>query len=163
MSVPFGFSVGDIIAGIGVLKTSIGAFSDTRGAANEYERHSTSLDSLSGSLEALRKIPVDPAHDSQQHAAIIRSVGQCQQFVDEFLSRINIYDLLKAEGVPRSWAQKLKAAAKKVQWALYQKDEITKFRNEVQQQVDTIGLLVSALEVWVYVWFRMANGLANYR
>ena len=38
MGVPFGFSVGDLIAGIGLIRTAISAFSDTRGAAQEYEQ-----------------------------------------------------------------------------------------------------------------------------
>jgi hypothetical protein len=147
MSVPFGFSVGDLIAGIGVIKTSIGAFSDTRGAANEYDRLSTTLDSLSGSLAALHKIPLDSAHDIRQHTAIIQSVEQCQQCVNEFLLRVTKYDLLKQNGPPRPWAEKVRVAMKKVQWVLCLKGEIARFRDEVQQQVDTIGLLVAALQV----------------
>lgn len=102
MSVPFGFSLGDLIAGIGVIKTSIGAFSDTRGAANEYVRLSTTLDSLRGSWEELQKIPVNLAHNIQQYTTIIQAVEQCQQCIDEFLLRITKYDILKQNDLPRS-------------------------------------------------------------
>jgi hypothetical protein len=66
MGVPFGFSVGDIIAGIGMIMTSIEAFSDTRGATKDHKQLSDILTRLSESLELIRGIEVDPIQDARQ-------------------------------------------------------------------------------------------------
>jgi hypothetical protein len=57
MGMPFGFSVGDLIAGIGLVRSVISAFSDTRGAAQEYEQLVNTLDILSRSLDILNTRP----------------------------------------------------------------------------------------------------------
>ena len=70
MGVPFGFSVGDIIAGIGVIKTSIEAFSDTRGARKDHKQVLDTLTSLSESLELIRGTEADPIQDAREQEVI---------------------------------------------------------------------------------------------
>jgi hypothetical protein len=151
MGVPFGFSVGDLITGIGAMKMAIGAFSDTSGATNEYEQLLSTLNILSRSLDALNRIPVHPTHETEQRTAITQAVQNCQQCVNVFLLRITKYDLLKQPDMPRLWLEKFKVAIRKVQWVLCEKSEIARFRHEVQQQVDTINLLMATFHVYASI------------
>jgi hypothetical protein len=52
MPVPFGFSAGDFIAGIKLLKDAFKALSDTRGATENYSKLIETLDSLEKILDA---------------------------------------------------------------------------------------------------------------
>jgi len=147
MGVPFGFSVGDIIAGIGVIKTSIDAFSSTRGASKEYKLLADTLTKLCESLELIREIEVDPVRDATQSEAIRRAAEQCQCCIDDFLNRIAKYKSIQLSGQTNDWSQKLRGAARKIQWALCKQDDIAKFRSDIQLQLESISMLVAMLQM----------------
>jgi hypothetical protein len=147
MGIPFGFSVGDVIAGIGVIKASIDALHSSHGAAKDYQQLSNKLGTLSESLNSVRAIPINPLEDTQQHAAIIGAVQRCQQSINFFLNRITKYELLKQDNLPRNWTVKVITAVKKIQWALCERGDIEKFTQDVRQQIDEIGLLIPALQM----------------
>jgi hypothetical protein len=147
MTVPFGFSVGDVIAGIGVVKRAIDAFHNTRGASKDYQRLSHALQTLSESLAIVSAIPLDPQHDTQQTAAIAGGVHRCQQTLDSFLERATKFELLEETDQSRGWREKVVAATRKVQWAVCEKGDVTKFTRDVHHQIEEIGLLIATLQV----------------
>ena len=56
MGVPFGFSVGDFIARIGMSKDSIDTQTDSKGASTEYLELSRELYSLHNGLMSIEKL-----------------------------------------------------------------------------------------------------------
>lgn len=148
MGVPFGFSVGDIIAGIGVIKTSIEAFSDTRGATKDHKQLSDTLTRLSESLELIQGIKVDPIQDARQREAIKRAVGLCQTCIEDFICSIAKYKIIQPGLQPTIWKSRVKTAAKKVQWALCKKEDIAKFRSELVLQYGYINVLLATLRMY---------------
>jgi hypothetical protein len=150
MGVPFGFSVGDIIAGIGVIKNSIEAFSDTRGATKDHKHLSNTLSRLSESLELIREIEVDPIQDVRQREVIRRAVGQCQTCIEDFVCSIAKYKIIQPSLQPAVWKSRVKTAAKKVQWALCKKEDIAKFRSELGLQYENINVLLATLQMYVF-------------
>jgi hypothetical protein len=147
MAVPFGFSVGDIIAGIGVIKNAISSFSDTCGASREYKLVSDTLDTLNQALVVAQGIQVDPIRDSQEHTAIINASERCQLCVNGFLKRCIKYDVLNSPSSTQIWTCRVKVAVRKIQWALCKKGDLQQFRDELQQQVDSISFLIATLQV----------------
>jgi len=85
MAVPFGFSISDFIACIGIIRDGISAFSDARGARNDYELLKATLDSLEQSFEDIRQISLDPQRDFNQHATVTPAVDRCWKCIDSFL------------------------------------------------------------------------------
>jgi hypothetical protein len=61
MPVPFGFSVGDFIAGIKLLKNAVDSLSDARGATVDYSELRKTLDSLDKALDAANQLTA-PEH-----------------------------------------------------------------------------------------------------
>lgn len=146
MVVPFGFSVGDIIAGIGVIKDSVQAFSDTRGATKDHKLLCDTLTRLCASLKAVRDLGIDPVHDVRQQEAIRQDVDQCQSCIDDFVCRIAKYKIIQPSTQPLSWESRVKVAAKKIQWALLKQDDLSKFKTDVQLQFDSITVLLISLQ-----------------
>lgn len=147
MGVPFGFSVGDIIAGIGAIKVSIEAFSNTRGASKEYTLLSDKLTRLCESLELVRAIEVDPIHDAAQREAVRQAIKQCQTCIDDFLDRIVKFKGIQPSTQPRSWSEKLHGAARKIQWALCKQDDIRKFGADIQLRLEAISMLLVVFQM----------------
>ncbi|OBT45081.1 hypothetical protein VE00_05174 [Pseudogymnoascus sp. WSF 3629] len=147
MAVPFGFSVGDIIAGIGVIKNSIQAFSDTRGATKDHKLLCDTLTRLCASLEAVRGLDIDPVHDVRQMEAIRQAVDQCQMCIDDFVCRITKYKIIQPSIQLLSWESRVKAAAKKIQWALLKQGDLSKFKTDIQFQFDCISVLLLSFQV----------------
>jgi hypothetical protein len=147
MAAPFGFSVGDIIAGIGVIKNSIQAFSDTRGATKDHKLLCDTLTRLCASLEAVRGVDIDPVHDVRQMEAIRQAVDQCQMCIDDFVCRITKYKIIQPSIQPLSWESRVKAAAKKIQWALLKQGDLSKFKTDIQFQSDCISVLLLSFQV----------------
>ena len=147
MAVGFGFSVGDILAGIGAIKASINAFSATRGATKDHKLLCDTLNGLSESLEVIREIEVDPLHDARQREAIRRAVEQCQSCIDGFLCTIAKYKIVQPGIQPAVWTSRVKTAVRKVQWALCTKEDISRFRGDIQLQFDAVSVLLVSLQV----------------
>ena len=75
MSVGFGFSVGDLIAAIGLIKVSIEAIKDGKGASAEYQLLETELDSLESGLTAVEELSVDT---QTVELAVGKAVQRCR-------------------------------------------------------------------------------------
>jgi hypothetical protein len=147
MAVPFGFSVGDVIAGIGVIKKSIEAFSDTRGATKDHRLLSDTLTRLCAALETVRGLDIDDVQDARQREPIRQAVEQCQRCIDDFVSKIAKYKIIQSGIQPLSWESRVKVAARKIQWALMKQDDLSKFKKDVQLHFDAINILLQSFQV----------------
>lgn len=72
MSAGFGFSVGDIIAGLKVIKTAIDALKESKGAASEFQALVQEIESLKDGLDSLADLERDGCleKNSKQQLAI---------------------------------------------------------------------------------------------
>jgi hypothetical protein len=131
-----------------VIKTSIEAFSDTRGATKDHKQLSDILIRLSESLELIRGIETDPIQDARQREVIRRDVGQCQTCIEDFVCSIAKYKIIQPGLQPTVWKSRVKTAAKKVQWALCKKEDIAKFRSELGLQYENINALLATLQMY---------------
>jgi hypothetical protein len=147
MAVPFGFSVGDIIAGIGVIKNSIRALNDTQGATKDHKSLSDTLTRLCETLEAVRDLDIDPEHNVRQREAIRQAVDQCQRCIDDLICKIAKYNIIQPGMQHMTWESSVKAAAKKIQWALLKQDDLSKFKTDIQLQFDAITVLLLSFQV----------------
>src|SRR6266516_2192855 len=95
MPIGFGFSVGDFISGISLVKDLIDALRDTAGGRADYLELMCELYSLERSLTAVRYISFDE-DQRLAYQAVVEAVGNCRQCIDTFLKRVSSYHQLGA-------------------------------------------------------------------
>lgn len=93
MSAGFGFSVGDIVAFLKLIKQSIEALQDTKGSTADFQGLSHDIDSLKDGLEAVADLKLEQrlGVKSKQSIAIQNAVSRCWLCINTFLSTIARY------------------------------------------------------------------------
>ena len=137
MAVGFGFSMSDLFAALKIIKESIEAVNDKKGAAADYATLISEIGSLWDGLEAVDEIQSDPNLSEKQVAALRRAVDACYDSMESFLESISAYQPhlgTKSSGFAASY--------RKVKWALCKKDDIAKFRGQLGRHVSSISMLL---------------------
>ena len=151
MSVGFGFSVGDFVTGLKLIKESIDALQDAKGSSADFEALGHEIDSLKDGLEAVGDLELDEKFGlkSKQAVAIGQAVSRCWQCLESFLSTIAKYQpWLRTKG-PAGLAWK--ANLKKIQWALCKKDDVSRLRAQLERHSSSISMLLVTLQVYAEV------------
>ncbi|KAI4194804.1 MAG: hypothetical protein LQ348_002563 [Seirophora lacunosa] len=147
MSAGFGFSVGDLVLGLKLIKQSIEALEDTKGSSADYQALSLEIDSLKDGLEAVEDLRLDQRLGAKSKAcvAVQDAVSRCQRCIDVFLSTITKYQpwLRTVDPSGSAW----KANLKKIQWALCKKDDVSRFRAQLERHSSSISMLLVTLQV----------------
>ncbi|KAL8694812.1 MAG: hypothetical protein Q9218_000571 [Villophora microphyllina] len=147
MSAGFGFSVGDIVAGLKLIKQSIEALQDTKGSSADFETLGHEIDSLKAGLEAVEDLKLDQRFgpDSKHCVAIRQATARCWQCIETFLATIAKYQPWLRSKAPAclNW----KANLKKIQWALCKKDDVNRFRAQLERHASSISMLLITLQV----------------
>lgn len=145
MPIPFGVGVGDFIAGIGLLKEVLVAFSDTKGARASFREVAQELSSLQSALESIRDLEYE-TKQAYRYVPIIDAVNKCQQCLGRFLRQVSKFrDLLAVPGTHGWSISSLRTQLHKVEWSLCKKSDIEQFRKEIQVHQAAISSLQSAL------------------
>lgn len=124
---PFGFSVGDLISGVSLVRKLIRALNDFAGARADYRQLVSELSYLDEALTAVSTLQLNPAQ-SAQNIAMEQVVSQCQISITAFLKKNAKFQgsLGVAPGQPTStpWWQ---AMLHKIHWALCRKEQLKHF------------------------------------
>ena len=146
MAVPFGFSVGEFVVGIGVIKDTIEAFSATKGATATYRDLSRGLENLQDSLQAICDLTLDSSQKAE-FSRVEKAVFECQQCIHSFLQGMVKFRGFETQ-LSRRWSSKgLKRSLRKVQWALFKKEDVDTFRKEVQQHSNAIQMALTTFQL----------------
>ena len=137
MAAGFGFSVSDICMGLKIIKDSIGALNDTRGAAADYSKLVTEVESMQDGLEAVQDLQDAGCLSEKQSVALDRAVIGCQENVQDFLTSISKYQAHLTND-----ASGLESKFRKIKWALCKKEDVAKFREQLARQASSISMLV---------------------
>ena len=137
MAVGFGFSVGDLFAGLKLIKDSIEAVHDTKGSPADYLSLVREIICLQDGLKQVEEIQSEHSLSETQHAALERAAYACQESIDVFLSSISKYQShLNAD------ASGIRSGLRKIKWALCKKEDVAKFRSQLQWHASSINLLL---------------------
>ena len=144
--VAFGFSVGDFIDGVNLLIDAIHSLSDTYGAQADYKELERELHSLNSGLDGIRSLSLEPSLETEI-SAVNAAVDKCHTCVEDFVRRNSKFKSL--ENTPsKKWSlATLKKCGRGVQWAIWKKDDVAKFRDQVQYHSGAIGMLLATLQV----------------
>ncbi|KAI4159225.1 MAG: hypothetical protein LQ342_006745 [Letrouitia transgressa] len=136
MSINFGFSVGDVIAVINVIRTSIRAFNETKGSSTTFQSLIQELHSLEDSLEAVEAVQAESLN-GRRTDAIRRAVKRCHQCINVF-----VRDIAKYQPWLRPKSTEIRATAGKIKWALCRNDDIVRFRDQVMHHQSALQTLL---------------------
>jgi hypothetical protein len=143
MPFPFGVSVGDFIACIELINIVIKSLNDSQGSATRYQGLIQSLKSLEVALTQVNKVKPSNSNES---VALRQASMQCCSTLSSFVQKMNKYQPSLQLG---GSGNHLKDGLRKVQWALYTKDDIAHFQAEIRGHVDSILLLLHTIHVYV--------------
>ena len=148
MSAGFGFSVGDLVLGLKLIKQSIDALQDTKGSSADYQALTHEIDSLKDALEAVEDLQLEQrlGLKSKPCLAIYDAVARCWHCIESFLATISKYQpwLRNDPASGSAW----KANLKKIQWALCEKNDVNRFRARLERHSSSISMLLVTLQVY---------------
>ncbi len=133
----FGFSMSDLFAALKIIKDSVEAVNDKKGAAADYASLASEIGSLWDGLEAVEEIRSDPDLSDKQVAAIKRAVDACYDSLESFLASISDYQphlATNSSGFTSNY--------RKIKWALCKKDDVAKFRAHLGRHISSINMLL---------------------
>jgi hypothetical protein len=142
MAVPFGFSVGDFVSACILIKDVVQALDSSRGSSAEYQQVIRELWALDRALlevvNLAQNFEMTVELNSLSHTA--RTVAdQSLSCMRGFLAKIKGYEKsLGGVGSGRSWMD----AKDKVMWALSKKEDLRKFRAEINGLSSAINMLL---------------------
>ena len=137
MATGFGFSIGDLFLGLKLLKDSIDAVNDSKGAAADFTALAAEIIGLQDGLEAIEELQANLPFSIKQASALDRAISSCQGSIDEFLTSISKYQPhLKAR------TSGLRSNYRKIKWTVCRKDDISKFRAQLGRHASAITMLL---------------------
>jgi hypothetical protein len=140
MPFPFGVSIGDFIACINLIKTVVESLQEAHGSASKYRGLVASLESLETALIRVKDVDIpNPVLKKElQHVAI-----KCRDSLSAFLSKVAKYEAsLKLGGS----ASCIKDSIRKIQWAVYAKEDVAFFQDEISAHMQAIVVLLLAIQ-----------------
>ncbi|KAK4493725.1 hypothetical protein PRZ48_014910 [Zasmidium cellare] len=137
MAAPFGFSVGDVIAGCRLAIRTGEALMNAAGASAEYKATIADLQMFQHTLERIQGL------QSTRHEDVVlqRYAKQCCRPIVEFLDKMRDYEtaLVPGKDQKRSTRAILRRAPKQVKWAILVQEDVAKVRNEVGARLAVIN------------------------
>lgn len=140
---PFGFSVGDFIAGINLVRDVIKALEDSAGSSLEYRELIRELYGLERALIEVKHLDLSDSQCSQQ-IALQHAATQCQETTDIFLQTIRKYQPALSNAISKL---SLQGNLRKIQWALCKRDDIERFRAKVSGHAAAINILLMTIQL----------------
>jgi hypothetical protein len=139
----FGFSAGDFIAALSLVGTVISAIRETGGSKSEYQELVHELYSLETALLRVKQLELEEEQRSE-YLSLRYAAAQCQQTIDGFWKKTQKYQKhLKNEGS----GSHTKDCWMKIKWNLCKKDDIVSFKGDVTAHVQSIHILLTALQM----------------
>ena len=143
----FGFSFGDFIAGIGLVRDLVTALQDGARAKLQFRHPITELMNLERALTEVRFLKVDDYHISQKRA-LEQIAVQCQESIEDFLRRNAKFNTtLGTKTTFSKWSWRVNLH--KIQWAMCQEDAVDKLRANIMGHTLTINTLLATIHLLV--------------
>ena len=150
MPAPFGFSVGDGISVCLLIHDAIQALDSSRGSSAEYQEAIRELWALGRALlevETLaRGFEATVELNALSHTAR-KAADQCRGCIETFLKKVRGYEGTLREG---GSGNKLRDLKGKLGWALFKREDLARFRTEINGYSSAINMLLITASVYVY-------------
>ena len=146
MPVAFGFSIGDFVAGINLLIESVKSLDEAHGAQADYQELGRELSSLINALDGIQTLSLSLALVAQVNAVNF-AVDGCRLCIDGFVQRNTKFQGLDSTPLKRWNLAAFKKGVLGIRWAIVKKNEVAKFRSDIQRHSGHILILLATLEM----------------
>jgi hypothetical protein len=136
----FGFSVGDFISAIILIKKVSQALRDSGGAAEDYQCLLRELQQLQLLLEQLRDLPATSSSSMNHYNAVRGMAYQVEVPLRAFVEKLRSYYNRLGQPNDRSNWRTIKS---KVQWAVSMREEVREMRTVVTMKIVSISVLLA--------------------
>ena len=140
---PFGFSTGDFVSGINLVREILKALEDSAGSSSEYRGLIKELYALERVLLEVKHLDLEQSQCTQQ-IALRQAATQCQETIDLFLQTIRKFQPTLSNDVSSS---RLRGSLRKIQWALCKRDDVDKFRAQISGHAASINILLMTTQL----------------
>ncbi len=144
--VAFGFSVGDLIASVNLLIDVAHSLDNTHGAQADYQELGRELQSLNSGLDGIGALSLDSKYEAEI-LAVNAAVDKCRTCVKAFVKRYEAFKSLENTSRENWSLARLKNCGRGVQWAVWKKDDVVRFRDQVHCHSEAIGMLLDTLQM----------------
>ena len=144
--IPFGVSVGDFFAGINLLIDAVHSLGETNGAQADYEELGRQLQNLKKGFECIQGLNLD-ATQLVEASAVDKALNDCRLCMDTFARRNSKFKSLEALCGEKWSLATLKRQGRKMQWALWKKADVARFRAAIQQHSDAVQMLLISIQM----------------
>ncbi|KAH8592186.1 hypothetical protein B0O99DRAFT_689964 [Bisporella sp. PMI_857] len=145
MPVTFG-SVGDIVAVCLIIKDLVDALDKSRGSSAEYQQIIRELWTLDRVLLQVIQLSESYRDCIEFHVlgiTVVQAVENCRRSMNDFLGKVRKYERsLRDQGSGNF----LKDSARKLQWQVFKREEMEKFRFEIMSQSSFINISIATAE-----------------
>ena len=158
MPITFG-SVGDIISLSLLIKELVKSLDNSRGSSAEYQaviRELSSLDHALRQVEALMVSCEQTAQLSALTATINQCVEQCRKCITTFQEQVKKFEKNLQPGGSGSF---VRDTALKIRWQVSEKDDLAKFRAEINAHGFSINMLLTTTAMFVSSSYEVTCGL----
>jgi hypothetical protein len=139
MPVGFGISVGDLISGLQLLRSSIEAVNDAKGSSADFAALLGELDGLNTALESVSELISAQTASQEQQKGIGSAIKACQKCIDDFLLRVAQYQKHLKRG-SSGWT----SSYSKIKWAVCKQEDVAKLRAKLGSHTTSINLLLGS-------------------
>ncbi len=146
MPITFG-SVGDVISVCLLIKDLVKTLDDSRGSSAEYQEVIRELWILERALlevEILSRTCDNTIELNALYATARRASDDCRGSIEAFLEKVRGYGTSLRDG---GSGHPLRDASKKIKWQMSQKDDLARFRAEINAYSASINMLLMTASV----------------
>lgn len=141
--VGIGFSFGDIVSGIDLIKDLIRALEDSTGSSAEYRQLVSELRYLKKALKDISKLDLDASLEADK-SALMQAGFLCEELIDSFVKKNAKYNnAFTANGDISKW----RTNWRKLKWAVDKKAEVDKFRAAIMGHTQTLQAQLTIIQL----------------
>ncbi|KAF2802488.1 uncharacterized protein BDZ99DRAFT_551327 [Mytilinidion resinicola] len=137
----FGFSVGDFVSALNLTRELIRALKDSVGSSTDYRDLIRELRSLKRVLTEVKRLDLDESL-KRQRVAVEQAASLCQNTITGFLRKIHKFEPSLGESGSAVRRSKWRVSLRKMEWALYKKEEVAAFRARITGHTSAINMLL---------------------
>jgi hypothetical protein len=155
MAATFGFSVGDFIQAVYLVKDVVQALRESSGSSQEFIEIINRLYCLERALLDINNLQIG-SEDFAQYIALHSTVALCRSSIDSFVEGIGKYQPhLRLGGSNNHYLTVLR----KVQWRLCKREDLLRFQAEIESYTQIIQLLMMRIQMHAEIPFWIENCL----
>lgn len=143
MAAAFGFSVGDFINGIILVKDVITVLRESGGSSQEFIDVINRLYSLERTMLNIKTLQTG-SDDLLQQVALLPIIALCQSSIDRFLKGIGKYQPHLRLGGSNS---RYLTGLRKIQWRLCKSKDLRRFQDEIADHMRILQLLMERIQM----------------